>query len=359
MVMESSQYVCRLCDCSKDSLEQVGGKNANLGEMINQGFSVPDGFAVTVMAYQRAMGGVIEDVCSQLEGLCATEMTEVDASSHSIKELIKSVSMPEEIKDSICQHYVELSQKYGVDDLPVAVRSSATAEDLPGASFAGQQDTYLWIRGADNLIEAVINCWASLFTSRAICYRIKQCFEHEKVGISVGVQKMIHPKTAGVMFTINPLNGDRSKITIGGSWGLGESVVSGSVSPDEWMVDKVILEIIKRTIGPKTTMHEVHFGKKTEKVVVSDVPSEKQNIPCLTDDEILKLAKIGKEIERHYGTPQDIEWAIDKDLSFPENMFIVQTRPETVWSGKGKKSVLGARDSVTGQVSSYLTKLKA
>ncbi len=357
--MESSQYVCRLCDCSKDSLEQVGGKNANLGEMINQGFSVPDGFAVTVMAYQKAMGGVIEDACSQLEGLCATEMTEVDASSHSIKELIKSVGMPEEIKDSIRQHYDELSQKYGVDDLPVAVRSSATAEDLPGASFAGQQDTYLWVRGADNLITAVINCWASLFTSRAICYRIKQCFEHEKVGISVGVQKMIHPKTAGVMFTINPLNGDRSKITIGGSWGLGESVVSGSVNPDEWMIDKVILDIIKRTIVPKTTMHDVHFGEKTEKVVVSDVPSEKQNIPCLTDEEILKLARIGKEIEHHYGTPQDIEWAIDKDLSFPENIFIVQTRPETVWSGKGKKSVLGARDSVIGQVSSFLTNLKA
>ncbi len=357
--MESSQYVCRLCDCSKDSLEQVGGKNANLGEMINQGFSVPDGFAVTVMAYQKAMGGVIEDACSQLEGLCATEMTEVDASSHSIKELIKSVGMPEEIKDTIRQHYDELSQKYGVDDLPVAVRSSATAEDLPGASFAGQQDTYLWVRGPDNLINAVVDCWASLFTSRAICYRIKQCFEHAKVGISVGVQKMIHPKTAGVMFTINPLNGDRSKITIGGNWGLGEGVVSGSVNPDEWMIDKVILEISKRTIVPKTTMHDVHFGEKTEKVVVSDVPSEKQDIPCLTDEEILKLARIGKEIEHHYGTPQDIEWAIDKDLSFPENIFIVQTRPETVWSGKGKKSVLGAGDSVIGQVSSFLTNLKA
>jgi len=285
-------------------------------------------------------------------------MTEVDASSHSIKELIKSVGMPEEIKDSIRQHYDELSQKYGVDDLPVAVRSSATAEDLPGASFAGQQDTYLWVRGADNLINAVINCWASLFTSRAICYRIKQCFEHEKVGISVGVQKMIHPKTAGVMFTINPLNGDRSKITIGGSWGLGEGVVSGSVTPDEWVIDKVILDIIKRTIVPKTTMHDVHFGEKTEKVVVSDVPSEKQDIPCLADEELLKLARIGKEIEHHYGTPQDIEWAIDKDLSFPENIFIVQTRPETVWSGKSKKSVLGARDYVIGHVSSYLTNLK-
>ena len=357
--MESSQYVCRLCDCSKDSLEQVGGKNANLGEMIHQGFSVPDGFAVTVMAYQRATGGVIEDVCSQLEGLCATEMTEVDASSHSIKELIKSVGMPEEIKESIRQHYDELSQKYGVDDLPVAVRSSATAEDLPGASFAGQQDTYLWVRGADNLIEAVINCWASLFTSRAICYRIKQCFEHEKVGISVGVQKMIHPKTAGVMFTINPLNGDRSKITIGGSWGLGESVVSGTVNPDEWMVDKVILEIVKRAILPKTTMYEVHPGPEREEVVVADVPPEKQEIPCLSDEEIIELAKIGKKIEGHYGTPQDIEWAIDKDLPFPQNIFIVQTRPETVWSEKKMDSVLGASGSVVGQVGSYLSKIKA
>ena len=175
--------------------------------------------------------------------------------------------------------------------------------------------------------------------------------------LSVCVQKMVNPKTAGVMFTINPVNGDRSKIMIGGSWGLGESVVSGSVNPDEWMVDKVILEIIKRTVVPKTAMHEVDLEK--EEVIIKEVPVEKQDIPCLADEEIIELAKIGKALERHYGTPQDIEWAIAKDLSFPRNIFVVQTRPETVWSGRKAKSVLGDSGTPAGQVSRYLTKIKA
>jgi pyruvate,water dikinase len=354
---EGYKYVIPLCECTKDSLEEVGGKNANLGEMINHGFSVPDGFAVTVNAYESALEGIKDKICKELEDLCSTDMDAVDHSSNHIRELIRSEGMPEDIKEEICHYYSGLSKQCNVDDVPVAVRSSATAEDLPGASFAGQQDTYLWIRGMDKLMDAVIDCWASLFTSRAICYRIKQCFDHEKVMLSVCIQRMINPKTAGVMFTMNPVNGDRSKIMIGGSWGLGESVVSGSVNPDEWMVDKVLLEIIKRTVVPKMEMHEVDLGK--EEVVVKGVPAEKQEIPCLSDEEIIELSKIGKAIERHYGTPQDIEWAIDKDLSFPRNIFMVQTRPETVWSGKKTKSVLGDGGTPAGQISSYLTKIKA
>jgi len=219
-----------LSECSRDSLEEVGGKNANLGEMINQGFPVPEGFAVSVKAYQKALEKIKGRVFNRLEGLAPDDLSTINESSRQIRELIKSIGMPEEIKAEIRQHYSELSKKHNVVDIPVAVRSSATAEDLSGASFAGQQDTYLWIRGMHDLTNAVIKCWASLFTSRAICYRIKQCFDHEKVMISVCVQRMINPKAAGVMFTINPVNGDRSKIMIGGSWGLGESVVSGSVN---------------------------------------------------------------------------------------------------------------------------------
>jgi pyruvate,water dikinase len=334
----------------------VGGKNANLGEMINQGFAVPDGFAISVKAYQRALEGIQDKVCDKLEALCSTDMAAVDEASNHIQGLIGSVKMPDDIKEEIQQHYSALSKACNMDDVPVAVRSSATAEDLPGASFAGQQDTYLWIRGMDNLVDAVIRCWASLFTSRAICYRIKQCFDHEQVLISVCVQRMINPKTAGVMFTINPVNGDRSKIMIGGSWGLGESVVSGSVNPDEWMVDKVILEISKRIVPPKTVMHVVDLEK--EEVVIEDVPLEKQNIPCLSDEEIIELANIGKAIERHYGSPQDIEWAIDGDLPFPQNIFIVQTRPETVWSGQETKSVLKDRGNLAAQVGSFLSNVK-
>ncbi len=353
---EGSKYVIPLCECTKDSRNQVGGKNANLGEMINQGFAVPDGFAISVKAYERALKEILDEVCGKLKGLCSTDMSAVDESSNQIGELIRSVRIPGDIKEEIHHHYTELSKQCNIDDVPVAVRSSATAEDLPGASFAGQQDTYLWIRGMDNLMDAVIDCWASLFTSRAICYRIKQCFDHENVMLSVCVQRMINPKVAGVMFTMNPVNGDRSKIMIGGSWGLGESVVSGSVNPDEWMVDKVILEISKRTVLPKTTMHVVNLEK--EEVVIEDVPLEKQNIPCLSDEEIIELASIGKAIERHYGSPQDIEWAIDRDLPFPQNIFIVQTRPETVWSGRKTKSVLKDHGTLAGQVGGFLANVK-
>ena len=353
---EKSYCVLGLCDCSIDNLEEVGGKNANLGEILNQGFPVPEGFAITAQVYQQAFEGIKEKICTELEGLCSTDMASVNESSNHIRELIKSVGIPADIKAEIGQCYSELSKKYDMVNIPVAVRSSATAEDLPGASFAGQQDTYLWIKGLDNLIEAVTNCWASLFSSRAICYRIKQCFDHETVMISVCVQRMINPKAAGVMFTINPINGDRSKIMLGGNWGLGESVVSGSVNPDEWMVDKVILEIIRRSVASKAIMHVVNSEK--EEVVIKEVPSDIQNTPCLTDKEIIELARIGKTIEDHYGTPQDIEWAIDKDLSFPQNIFIVQTRPETVWSERKSESVLGDGGSLAGQVGSYLTTTK-
>lgn len=354
---QGSKYVIPLCECTKDSLDKVGGKNANLGEMINQGFSVPDGFAVTVNAYEKALEGIKDKICKELEDLCSTDMDAVDHSCKHIRELIRSEGMPEDIKENICHYYLELSKQYHMDNFPVAVRSSATAEDLPGASFAGQQDTYLWVTGIDKLMNAIVDCWASLFTSRAVCYRIKQCFDHKKAMLSVCVQQMVNPKTAGVMFTINPLNGDRSKIMIGGSWGLGESVVSGSVNPDEWMVDKVLLEIIRRTVVPKMEMHEVDLRKK--EVVVKGVPAEKQDIPCLSDEEIIELSKTGKALERHYGTPQDIEWAIAKDLSFPQNIFILQTRPETVWSRQKPRSVLGDGGTPAGQISSYLTKIKA
>ena len=175
--------------------------------------------------------------------------------------------------------------------------------------------------------------------------------------MSVCIQRMINPKTAGVIFTVNPINGDRSKIMIGGSWGLGESLVSGSVNPDEWMVDKVILEIIRRSVASKTIMHVVDSEKK--EVVIKEVPSDIQNTPCLTDEEIIELASRGKTIERYYGTPQDIEWAIEKDLLFPQNIFIVQTRPETVWAERKSEPVLGDGGSLAGQVSSYLTITKA
>jgi len=242
--------------------------------------------------------------------------------------------MPGAIEKAIRIAYNELDKRTKASGIFVAVRSSATAEDLPDASFAGQQETYLNVKGADELVQKTVKCWSSLFTPRAIFYRTQKGFKHEEVLISVGVQKMVDARVAGVTFTINPVTGEPNQIVIEANWGLGESVVSGAVTPDDYVVDKNTLRIIEKRIAKKTV--EYVRSSETGKTVHAKVDAERQDVPCLTDEEVVKLAEIAKQIEEHYGKPQDIEWAIDRDLSFPENIFIVQSRPETVWSLKEK-----------------------
>jgi len=336
-------YILSFEDVDKGSLPLVGGKNASLGEMIKSGIRVPPGFAVTTGSYLRFITetGIKDEILKVLSKVSPDDVRSLDNAGQKINVLINSASIPAGIQDTIKKGYASLSEKCGVEDVPVAVRSSATAEDLPTASFAGQQDTYLWIEGADKVIENVQNCWASLFTPRAISYRIKNGFPHEKVLISVGVQKMVNSKAAGVLFTLNPINGDISKVVIEGSWGLGETVVSGSVNPDKFTVDKVVFEINERTISTKHI--ECFYDPKRDEVVHADVLPERQCVCCLEDMEIKELVATAKTIESHYGCPQDIEWAIDKDLPFPKNMFIVQSRPETVWSQRKKEPIIGKK----------------
>lgn len=324
-------------DLRKDDVPIVGGKNANLGELINAGIPVPPGFAVTAYAYKK----FIEEtgISEKIYRLIKESVTNLDdpkqyeLASKKIRELIESTAVPKQLEKAIKSAYRELCRKLNSnDDVFVAVRSSATAEDLPDASFAGQQETYLNVRGEDEVLEKVVMCWSSLFTPRAIFYRTQKGFAHEKVLISVGVQKMVNAKAAGVMFTINPVSGDPEQIVIEGNYGLGEAVVSGAVTPDEFVVDKKSMQIISRRIATK----KVYYSRDpvTSKTVHLEVPAELQNKPCISDEEILKLAELAKKIELHYGKPQDIEWSIDSDLTFPDNIFIVQARPETVWSSK-------------------------
>ena len=240
--------------------------------------------------------------------------------------------MPKDIETAIRNAYDELNKRFNLKDTFVAVRSSATAEDLPDASFAGQQETYLNVKGADDLIDKVRKCWSSLFTPRAIFYRNEKGFPHEKVFISVGVQKMVNSRAAGVMFTINPVTGNRDEIVIEGNFGLGETVVSGAVNPDDFVVDKNSMLIKERRISRKTVKYI--RDPKTGKTVHLDIPEAEQKTVCISDQEINKLAELAKRIEKHYGKPMDIEWAIDQDLSFPENMMLVQARPETVFGTK-------------------------
>ncbi|MCD6341773.1 MAG: phosphoenolpyruvate synthase, partial [Thaumarchaeota archaeon] len=323
-------------ELNKEDVPLVGGKCANLGEMISAGIPVPPGFAISAYAYKRFIEetGIAQKIYDILDETITDpkDPGQYEEASKKIRKLIESTSIPSYLQKEISEAYRKLSEKTGSKEVYVAVRSSATAEDLPGASFAGQQETFLNVKGEEELLESVRKCWSSLFTPRAIFYRTQKGFRHEKVLISVAVQKMVNSRSAGVMFTLHPVTGDRNKIIIESVWGLGEAIVSGAVTPDHFEVDKNTLKILVKNIVKKTV--EYIRDAKTGKTIHAEVPKERQEAPSLTDEEVVELAKIAKRIEQHYGSAQDIEFAVDRDLPFPQNLFIVQSRPETVWSMK-------------------------
>ena len=335
----ATPMVCWFQECNKDSVDLVGGKCSSLGELINAGVRVPPGFALTTHGFRQFMrdAGIQTAVSKLLDGLDHGDMDKLEDASRVIREMIESCPISIELEDLVAECYRKLSVRCCVPAVPVAVRSSATAEDLPGASFAGQQDTYLWIRGIDDVMHHVRRCISSLYTGRAIAYRMKMGFPHEQVAISVGIQKMANSFSAGVMFTIHPTNGDRSVIVIDSNYGFGESVVSGEVTPDHFVVNKVALDIMERTISTKEICYTVDL--KAQKSVATDIPFERQKVQSIIDDEVTELAWMGKKIEKHYGRPMDIEWAIDKDLPAGGNIFILQARPETIWSNKPQAPV--------------------
>jgi len=320
----------------KTDIPSVGGKNANLGEMTNAGIPIPPGFAITANAYKKFIEetGISEKIYAIIRETVRdpNNPKQYEEASQKIRKLIEATPMPKDIEDAIKAAYKELCRRLHSKEVFVAIRSSATAEDLPDASFAGQQETYLNVRGVNEVLRKTVKCWSSLFTPRAIFYRTEKGFAHEKVLISVGVQNMVNSKAAGVIFTINPVTGDPSQIVIEGNYGLGEAVVSGAITPDDFIVDKNTLKIIEKRTAKKTLQYL--RDPKTGQTIHVGVPIEKQEQPCLSDEEIIRLAELAKRIEQHYGKAQDIEWAIGSDLPFPANVFIVQSRPETVWSVK-------------------------
>ncbi|HEV8245951.1 MAG TPA: phosphoenolpyruvate synthase, partial [Polyangiaceae bacterium] len=331
-------------------LAAVGGKNASLGEMIRtlqpQGISVPDGFALTASAFRLHLerAGLDQSIYSELDALDVRDVQALSKLGRSIRLRVASAPLPPELESELAAAYRELSAHYGDDETDVAVRSSATAEDLPSASFAGQQETYLNVHGKAALNDAVRNCMASLFTDRAIAYRSERGFVHRDVALSVGVQKMVRSDSAsaGVIFTLDPETGFRDLIVITGSWGLGESVVQGRVSPDEFRVHKPTLaegyeSIIRRERGDKA-LELVYASGGTGRVVERRVSQGRRMQLILEDDEVLTLARWAVSIEKHYSehhgrpTPMDIEWAKDGQSG---KLFIVQARPETVHAQAG------------------------
>ena len=315
-------YVVKFEDLSKSDIGIAGGKGANLGELTQAGIPVPPGFVVTAQAYEKFMdeAGINDSVMQILDEIDINDTKALQAAAEKIKSIIIEAPIPEDLVIFIREFYNELCQRVGEDDTDVAIRSSATAEDLPEASFAGQQDTFLHVSGDDEVIEYIRKCWASLFEARAIFYREENNFEHSKVYIAVVVQKMAIADKAGVMFTVNPSTGEEIAL-IEGSWGLGESVVSGDVTPDNYQVDKKNNEIINVTISDKKVMYTNDESGTSVKV---EVPEEKRKERVLSDEELIELTEMGKRVQAHYGEPMDTEWAFERD-----NLFLLQARPIT------------------------------
>jgi pyruvate, water dikinase len=316
---------------------RIGGKCASLARMMAGGVRVPGGFAVTTDAYalhlrSNGLNAAIAECLARIE---VDKVDEEETLSREIRAAIVAQAMPAVVEESIRTAYRELSPD---GDMPVAVRSSATAEDLPDASFAGQQDTYLWVVGEDAVIAKVRACWASLFNARAISYRARNHLGQIDVLMSVGVQKMVNAAAAGVAMTLDPITGDRTRIVIDSAFGLGEPVVSGEITPDNFVVEKVLMQILKRRIAEKD--FELVADPVARRAVERVIAPERRTTPSLTDAQVLAVAQLAKSLERSMGGPQDVEWAIDADLPEGENLVALQSRPETVWS---RKTSSGAR----------------
>lgn len=347
--MSEQIYIKRLNEVGLEDIELAGGKNASLGEMIRHltklDINIPDGFVITVHAYKRfieinGLDNIIRDIISEID---FDNIESLRRNGQKVRQLIRNSKFPKELSELIIQQYYKLSSQYDQQETDVAVRSSATAEDLPDASFAGQQETYLNVRGPAALIDSVRNCFASLFTDRAISYREHNKYDHFQLGLSVCIQKMVRSDLAssGVAFSLDTETGFPDVVVINGSYGLGEMIVQGSVSPDEFIVFKPTLKenfipIIEKKLGVKDKMM-VYGDNPDERISV--IPTDKtiQNKFCIDDKRILQLAKWVVEIEKYYSTkkdhwcPMDVEWAID---GLSGELFIVQARPETIHSRK-------------------------
>jgi pyruvate,water dikinase len=331
----------------------LGGKNASLGTMVGAGLPVPPGFAVSADCYRKALAdnGLTGQIDALIAGVDPRDTGSVAAAGAQARALIGSLGMSAALAEALREAYARLGSQCGDDALPVAVRSSATCEDQPDASFAGEHDTYLWVRGADAVAAHVLRCWASLFTDRGIAYRLERGYGQHGAAMSVGVQQMVRPRAAGVAFTLNPLDGDRSQIAIDASWGFGEAVVSGEVTPDNFLVDKVMGTVSRRTISDKTLEYRLTEGDTVQAV---EIDNERRLIPCLTDDEIAAVARLARRAEKHYRCPQDVEWAIDETTA---DVLLLQSRPETVWSRRPKASSCNA-DPITSMVQTLLKPTK-
>jgi pyruvate,water dikinase len=341
-----SDIIGWFADIGLNDRPHVGGKGGSLGELQRAGIAVPGGFVVKTGAFERFVRTLERDapVRSRIESLNADDLANVSTCCSEMRARVEATELPADVLEELSASHAALCGAGGPS--PVAVRSSATTEDAADASFAGLQNTYLWVTNLEQTLRKVRSCWASLYSVESVTYRRKRGLPEDGVAMAVVVQKMVNARTAGVMFTRSPLTGDRSVMTIEGAWGLGSAVVGGEVTPDRWVVGKITGEISVREVSDKAIQHVPAAGGGIDAVAVEE---SLRRAPCLSDDELQALRTIGRKVERHYGRPQDIEWAVERDTNA---ILLLQSRPETVWSAKQAAPVAKPSDEPLSHVMS-------
>jgi pyruvate,water dikinase len=330
--MRSSGNISWFADITLNDRASVGGKGASLGELTRAGISVPPGFVVCTTAFEKFLASLEaqQPIRSRIEALTLQDLRGIRLFSEDVRARMQTASLPEDLRAGILEAHVQLCGENL--NWPLAVRSSATTEDAEDASFAGLQDTSLWVMGADDILTSVAFCWASLYSVPSLAYRLKRKVPEGVVAIAVVIQRMVDARTAGVMFTRSPLTGDRSVITIEATWGLGSAIVGGEVTPDRFVISKITGEISVREISDK---HIQHVPAETGGVKSVETPEALRRASSVSDQELAALKEIARKIERHYGRPQDIEWAVDRS----GQIHLLQSRPETVWSLKDQAPI--------------------
>jgi pyruvate,water dikinase len=327
--VSSAGHTQRLAELRREHSASFGGKSSTLGELIAAEIPVPPGFAVSTSAFQTFVqeAGLEGLIAGETARMSPDDIESVGATSHAISQAMRSAPVPEAVLAELARRYAELAEEIGIDEPPVAVRSSALGEDSQDATFAGQQETYLWIRGADHVCDAVRDCWVSLYSPPALTYRARLGQATGEPAMGVAVQLMVDAEVSGVMFTCNPVSGDPSMVAVNASWGLGLAVVGGEVTPDDYLISKVTGEVVREHVHTKDIEYLPDAAGRG--AVRVDVPDERREIPCLDRAALDALVELSRRIERYFGSHQDVEWAIARGRELPASLFIVQSRPVT------------------------------
>jgi phosphoenolpyruvate synthase/pyruvate phosphate dikinase len=327
--VNAAGHTLTLAELRREHSASFGGKSAMLGELIVAGIPVPPGFAVSTTAFrtfveEAGLGGMI---AAELSRMSPGDVDSVGAASHAISQAMRFAPVPDAVRDEVARRYAGLAEEAGVAEPPVAVRSSALGEDSQDATFAGQQETYLWVRGADHVCDAMRDCWVSLYSPPAMTYRARLGPGAEAPAMGVAVQLMVDAEVSGVMFTCNPVSGDPSMVAVNASWGLGLAVVGGEVTPDDYLVSKVTREVVREHVHAKDVQYVPDAGGRG--AVRAEVPEERRAVPCLDAPALDALVDLAGRVERYFGAHQDVEWVLARGRELPASLHVVQSRPVT------------------------------